>query len=237
MRAREEKSASSQEEEDNELEMLDDKEETEKRFQILNLHTKNPLVSYRGGVFSCEWASSIGTEMFFVKRSASDDDPLYEPLRSFNAWDLIGTSSARLLGSDATLIHRPKAPPGEGLFATESHQVKPLEKHFLKRLVEIQVNKKEIEPDTVIFPDETNTLPETQPGPAALPAAITTRGIKVATTRKKRRNRAPPQSALGAHADRLGLLRDDEPVADMTPSKWPNSIFRESEGGDSEERP
>jgi hypothetical protein len=175
--------------------------------------------------------------MFFVKRSASDEDPLYEPLRSFSAWDLIGTSSARLLGSDATLIHRSKTPPREGLLATESHQVKPLEKHFLKRLVDIQVNKKEIQPDTVLFPDETNASPETQAGPAALPTTIATRGIKVATTRKKRRNKAPPQSALGAHADRLGLLRDDEPVADTTPSKWPNSMFRESEAGDSEGRP
>lgn len=244
--AQEEEPASPNEEDEIDDEIDDDdlgtgeeKDELENWFQILDLHTKNPLVSYRGGIFSCEWASSIGTEMFFVKRSASDDDPLYEPMRSLNAWDLIGTSSARLLGSDATLVHRAERAPQEVTFATESSQAMLPEKHFLKRLVDIQVEKKEIEPDTIQFPNESNPLLEVQQT-SFIPDPTARRGITVASTRKKRRNKIAAQTALGAHADRLGLLQDEVLDQTGTPGKWPDSVFREVENGegvDSEEGP
>lgn len=78
------------------------------RLQILDLHTINPLVSYRGQLYSCRWASPLGTDLLFVdKRLAANKDA--DALRSFQSYNLLGASVAKLLASDANL--RPRTGP------------------------------------------------------------------------------------------------------------------------------
>jgi hypothetical protein len=62
--------------------------------QIMELHSANPLVSYRGMVFRGSWAENIGTEMIFAR---------HEPRRGLQVLrhlpdniDLLAASSARI---------------------------------------------------------------------------------------------------------------------------------------------
>ena len=60
--------------------------------QIMELHTPNPLVSYRGMVFRGSWAENIGTEMIFARR-----DPELQALRNLpENIDLLSASSTRI---------------------------------------------------------------------------------------------------------------------------------------------
>lgn len=73
--------------------------------QITGLHTSNPLVMYNGQLLSCKWASTIGTDMFFVKPSP-ENEPSMPPLRSLPAVDLLAMSSAKLTATMAVLRPR-----------------------------------------------------------------------------------------------------------------------------------
>ncbi|KAL8816482.1 MAG: hypothetical protein Q9223_004509 [Gallowayella weberi] len=56
------------------------------RLQILDLHTPNPLISYNGRIYSCTWASTIGTDIFLAAPDllpAAPNDPFrVEPLHN-----------------------------------------------------------------------------------------------------------------------------------------------------------
>ncbi|KAF3762936.1 hypothetical protein M406DRAFT_72906 [Cryphonectria parasitica EP155] len=74
--------------------------------QILDLHSDNPIISYKGRIFSGSWAHNIGTELLF-----GDHDEVVERnlphLRSLaGGVDLMAACSARILTVPADL--RPK---------------------------------------------------------------------------------------------------------------------------------
>lgn len=70
--------------------------------QLTGLHTDNPLVMYNGQLLSCHWASTIGTDMFFVK----PDSNVGEPIRSLPSVDLVSLGSAKLMAKAASLRPR-----------------------------------------------------------------------------------------------------------------------------------
>jgi hypothetical protein len=94
-----------EEEEEEEEEMMKTDAETKRApVQILDLHSDNPLVSYRGQVFSCEWASNIGTELLFMEH---DNECQLPVLRSLPGdVDLLAASSCRLIPKSITLEPR-----------------------------------------------------------------------------------------------------------------------------------
>jgi hypothetical protein len=60
--------------------------------QVMELHTPNPLVSYRGMVFRGSWAENIGTEMIFARH-----EPGLPALRNLpENIDLLSASSTRI---------------------------------------------------------------------------------------------------------------------------------------------
>jgi hypothetical protein len=73
--------------------------------QITGLHTTNPLIMYNGQLLSCNWGSTIGTDMFFVKPSPEAEET-EEPLRSLPSVDLLAISSAKLTANVARLRPR-----------------------------------------------------------------------------------------------------------------------------------
>ncbi|KAF1925770.1 uncharacterized protein M421DRAFT_7543 [Didymella exigua CBS 183.55] len=77
--------------------------------QIIGLHTENPLVMYNGQLLSLQWASTIGTDMYFAKPDA-DTDSGEKPLRSLPNVDLLAMSSAKLVAKVGRLR------PGDDLF-------------------------------------------------------------------------------------------------------------------------
>lgn len=94
--------------------------------QIVGLHTSNPLVMYNGELLSCQWTSTIGTDMFFVKPSAHVGD-LSQPLRSLPSVDLLSVGSAKLVAKVGRL--RPRDDlfkgPSDAQLGTESTNVSP----------------------------------------------------------------------------------------------------------------
>lgn len=73
--------------------------------QIIGLHTSNPLVMYNGQLLSCQWTSTIGTDMFFAKPEA-DADPSEKPLHSLPHVDLLAMGSAKLVAKVGRLRPR-----------------------------------------------------------------------------------------------------------------------------------
>jgi len=76
------------------------------RIQILDLHGPNPLINYQNQLYSCRWANSIGTDMFFAKSTDATDQKV---LRSLATHDLLGISSAKLVATSAHLQPRQSA--------------------------------------------------------------------------------------------------------------------------------
>lgn len=68
--------------------------------QVLDLHTRNPIISYQDHVYSCSWVDMIGTNMFFTQPGISEDYGV-QPLLSTDEFDLLGTSTIKLVGHRA----------------------------------------------------------------------------------------------------------------------------------------
>ncbi|KAG9232893.1 hypothetical protein BJ875DRAFT_64837 [Amylocarpus encephaloides] len=64
---------------------------------ILDLHSKAPLISYDGQIFSCEWAENIGAEFLFVEHDENNALPAIRRLPG-NV-DLLAVSTARLIST------------------------------------------------------------------------------------------------------------------------------------------
>ncbi|KAG5951866.1 hypothetical protein E4U53_002072 [Claviceps sorghi] len=79
--------------------------------QILDLHSRNPLISYRGRLFEGKWAEVIGTEAILAPRDASDPLPALRNLAG--DIDLLAASSSRILTTEK--IVKPKEPEQDTL--------------------------------------------------------------------------------------------------------------------------
>jgi hypothetical protein len=69
-------------------------EQPAETMQIMELHSENPLVSYRGMVFQGSWAENIGTEMTFARREPQSELQVLRHLP--DNVDLLAASSARI---------------------------------------------------------------------------------------------------------------------------------------------
>lgn len=88
------------------------------RLQILDLHTPEPLISYNNRIYTCTWASTIGTDVFLASPDllpAAPNDPFrVVPIHSLPNVSVIGTSCINLTGRPTTITPRncpPKAQP------------------------------------------------------------------------------------------------------------------------------
>lgn len=81
--------------------------------QIVDLHSANPLISYNNNFYSCHWATELGSTLFFAPPPADGTDTDHLAQQSFRSFDLLGTSSSRLVGVPATL--KPRITPLETL--------------------------------------------------------------------------------------------------------------------------
>lgn len=71
--------------------------------QVLDLHSKNPIISYKGRIFSGSWARNIGTELLFGAHDEIAERGL-PYLRSLSGGvNLMAASTARILTTPADL--------------------------------------------------------------------------------------------------------------------------------------
>lgn len=77
--------------------------EPQDRIQILDLHTQNPLISYQNQMYSCEWTSTLGTDLLFTTPLSDFPHPV---LREKPNVSLLATSSIKLMGRPAQIAAR-----------------------------------------------------------------------------------------------------------------------------------
>lgn len=106
--------------------------------QILELHSKNPIIAYRGRVFSASWASNIGTELLFAEQDPAAEGALPALRHLPGDIDLLAASSARLLTSLIELKPIEDDTPG-GLAAEREAREKRLERARQKHNISIPV--------------------------------------------------------------------------------------------------
>lgn len=131
----------------------------EKKIQILDLESDNPLISFRDHIFTCQWAKNIGTELLFTKH---DDKANLPTLRRLpQGVDLLGACSARITSTTATIVKTQKdevtnplqkeadGPLVESVSAAASDDRRQ-QARFLERLMKIKKRKDEKDEVTVI---------------------------------------------------------------------------------------
>jgi hypothetical protein len=120
--------------------------------QILDLHTSNPIVSYNGQVFSCQWAQNIGTELLFTPHDKSSSLPILRNLPG-NV-DLLAASSAGIISEPVKVkpkapvrkplpAARPRAPASQISLPKNASVQKRSQASFLEKLIEIKEAKGE----------------------------------------------------------------------------------------------
>ncbi|KAL9614252.1 MAG: hypothetical protein Q9167_001274 [Letrouitia subvulpina] len=73
--------------------------------QILDIHQKNPMISYNSQLFSCSWSSTIGTDLYLTSPLFSTQRP-EEELAALSRVSVLGASGLRLVGQAAELVPR-----------------------------------------------------------------------------------------------------------------------------------
>ncbi|KAL8998170.1 MAG: hypothetical protein Q9169_002724 [Polycauliona sp. 2 TL-2023] len=80
------------------------------RIQILDLHTRNPLISYDDRIYSCNWASTFGTDIFLASpkslAAATVDGEKVTPIYTHPDVFIIGTSCVNLTAKPVTITPR-----------------------------------------------------------------------------------------------------------------------------------
>ena len=79
------------------------------RIQILDLHTQNPLISYQNQMYSCEWNSTLGTDILLTAPAPDFPHPV---LREKPNVSVLATSSIKLMGRPAQIASRHAAEEG-----------------------------------------------------------------------------------------------------------------------------
>lgn len=69
--------------------------------QILDLHTKNPLVKFDHAIYSCYWSTDLGTQFHISQAGLTPN-----PRRAGTVLDVIGLSQTRLIGKPVNLTQK-----------------------------------------------------------------------------------------------------------------------------------
>jgi hypothetical protein len=115
----------------------------------MELHSRNPYISYRNHIFSCEWADMVGTDMHFVRREDSEPDPTY--LKHTDGYSVIAANPIKIIGRRAHFARPSVAADGTQSDAAESTSApNPLladnrssQVSFLQELMDIKREKGE----------------------------------------------------------------------------------------------
>jgi hypothetical protein len=199
--------------------------------QIVGIGHCEPVISYEGNIYSCQWATSIGSDLLFAK-STLRTDPDREVLHSLDSWDLLGIASAKLIASHANLLPRrfemveshsntatqTPAVTETGLSTLELAEEERLQQFdFLKRFAEIKARKGEASEHTL------TTLQGTTNAQGVVTPSGRGRGRGNVVARRHRRARTAPSlpRLQGVDVARRNAFQHLQPaVLDSTPSTW-----------------
>ncbi|KAI5467142.1 hypothetical protein BGZ63DRAFT_332135, partial [Mariannaea sp. PMI_226] len=244
--------ARAQEEEDDQAEDI----------QILDLHSKNPIISYKGRAFQGEWAEVIGTEAIFAHRD--NDNPLPALRHLDKNLDLLGASASRILTTEKIL--KPKVPREDPLAAIRDEWniripvgkdrtgERAQQTRFLENLIALKMKKGETDQVTVYARDGRGKDFKDSRDPDYKPRRrrrmLNEDGEEVIPKRDRRRGGrrvGRPGSRAGRVRGEVSGTRTATSTADInnaasgsnalstpTPSKWDELYGREDDGEEDE---
>lgn len=132
--------------------------------QILDLHTPNPIISYRNHIYDCRWTSTIGTDLLITAPSPESELP---KLVEGEGFDILAVSSIKIVGQSAQLVPKPDARVSRNAASEElanpegneggvkipvgiaSSKARQNQARFLERLINVKVAKGEQDAVTV----------------------------------------------------------------------------------------
>lgn len=76
----------------------------EGRIQILDFHTANPFISYQNQIYSCQWTSTLGTDVLLSAPESTFEHPI---LRETPNLSVIAATGIKLSGRPVQLTSRP----------------------------------------------------------------------------------------------------------------------------------
>ncbi|PNP43389.1 hypothetical protein TGAMA5MH_04846 [Trichoderma gamsii] len=227
-----------------------DSNEPLEEIQILELHSRNPIISYRGRVFEGQWAEVIGTEAILADREAKNATQLPALRHLPGGVDILGASSSRILTTEKTL--KPKGvqkdslkaireewniriPPGKDRTGERAQQLR-----FLENLIALKKKRGDEDEVTVYAVDGAGKDFDDRKGPDFKPrrkkpslgveqsngASQSDRGERRYTRRSQgrqggRRRRASAIRSTSAATDR-GVIPapDSTTLSTPTPGHW-----------------
>lgn len=83
-----------------------EEQDTEERIQILDLDTKNPIILYKNQTFSCQWTSTIGTDLILISPESGCSFP---KLLEGDGFDILATTNIKIVGRPVQLVPRYEA--------------------------------------------------------------------------------------------------------------------------------
>lgn len=103
--------AAENQEEDNEQNaanngFLDENDDVAQEVQIMELHTPNPVISYRGRIYQGQWSQNVGTELLLTQHEENNPLPAVQNLDG--GIDVLAASSARIMVTEKVLKPRNK---------------------------------------------------------------------------------------------------------------------------------
>ncbi|KAL9479806.1 hypothetical protein ACSS6W_004592 [Trichoderma asperelloides] len=224
-----------------------DSSEPLEEIQILELHSRNPIISYRGRVFEGQWAEVIGTEAILADREAKDAAQLPALRHLPGGVDILGASSSRILTTEKTL--KPKVaqedslkaireewniriPPGKDRTGERAQQLR-----FLENLIALKKKRGDEDEVTVYAMDGAGKDFDDRKGPDFKPrrkkpslgveqtngASQSDRGERRYTRRSQgrrggRRRRASAVRGIAAAATDRGAFPTPDPTTLSTPT-------------------
>ena len=213
-------------------------ENSSKGLQIMDLESDEPMVMYTGQIYSCKWATSLGSDLLFMRRHEEPGDD-YQPLHSFEEVDLLSIATAKLIARQATVERKPfTAPPIDQAANPDTNVAIQNEDiirqaKFLSRIADIKAKRGEFAGNLKTSADSVLLHPEMYtpdgkkksgggrgrgaPTPRRRPTAAKNRPSPsdeptIASTRSRR---ASTQSATAASAAGHVQLDDDEEMIDV----------------------
>lgn len=85
-------------------------EDPEDRIQILDLHSSNPVISYQNQIYSCEWTSTIGTDLLLT---APDPDYPHPILQDEPGVSILAATGIKLFARPVQMTPRTGASTSE----------------------------------------------------------------------------------------------------------------------------
>lgn len=132
--------------------------------QIMELHSDNPIISYKGRVYQGQWSQNVGTEFLMTKRD--EDNPLPVLRHLDHDVELLAASCARITVDEVQLKpqERPNKRRRNVNFTKEANAMRPIvppaerwstqtrrdQGNFLASLIELKKRRGEADEVTVI---------------------------------------------------------------------------------------